>query len=251
MLCDLTRDDWVGMLGLGEHQLPRVAILRGTRNLKRHYAGHRALFDDVIDVGTPNALFEDVLLGTYRGVPVGYASVYGPAMASEIAHLFAVLGAGLLVQTGVCGGLADGLDAGDLVFPTSAGCGEGAASLYLPGVTEVPASPADLAWLQREVRDVPAMSGPQWTTSALLAERLEDCERWHQEGYIAVDMETATTFAVAQSFGRRAVSVLSVFDNPRHGAHLGMVEDEKDAARERGESEALRLVLGLVERERG
>lgn len=248
MLRDLTRQDWVDMLGLGGHRLPKVAIMRGTRNLRRHYDGHRQLLTDVIDVGSPNAMFEDLMIGDYRGVPVGYASVYGPAMGSEIAHVFAVLGAELIIQAGVCGGLADGLDAGDIVIASSAGCGEGAATHYLPGVDRVSASRDDVAWLGENVRGVPAMTGPMWTTSALLAESLDDCNRWHDAGNIAVDMETATTFAVAQAYGVRAVSVLSVFDNPRHGAHLGLVESDKDAAREAGEAEALRLVLGLVER---
>ena len=62
-------------------------------------------------------------------------------------------------------------------------------------------------------------------------------------------METASTFAVAEFFGVRRVSILSVFDNPRQGAHLGLTEAHKDAARAAGEAAMLTLLFSLVERE--
>lgn len=48
-------------------------------------------------------------------------------MASEIVHIFGALGTRAAIQTGNCGALTDGLVAGDLVVPTEAFCGEGAA----------------------------------------------------------------------------------------------------------------------------
>src|SRR2546425_8488071 len=132
MLKNLTRADWLAFLVLDPERIPPFLILRGTRNLRTRYDQHRALFDDVIDVGSPNGLFEDVFIGRHEGMDVGYASVYGGPMASEITHVFGVLGTRLVVQTGVCGALGDGITAGDLVVATEAGCGEGAASCYSP-----------------------------------------------------------------------------------------------------------------------
>ena len=54
------------------------------------------------------------------------------------------------------------------------------------------------------------------------------------------------TFAVAEYYGAKRVSILTVFDNPRHGAHLALTEHEKSEARALGESIALELVLGLA-----
>ena len=250
MLKDLTRLDWLGFLGLPEERVPSVLILRGTRNLRTNYVKHVAFFEDVLEVGSPNALFEDVFIGRRGSVTVGYASVYGAPMASEITHVFAVLGAGLVIQTGVCGALGDGIEAGDLVIATEARCAEGAAACYLPGVETVAATPELVGGVMADRSvSVPRHAGPVWTTAALLAEGRAELEQWHGEGYIAADMETASTFAVAEHFGMRRVSVLSVFDSPRQGAHLGLTEAHKGAARAAGEAAMLGVVLDLIERE--
>jgi uridine phosphorylase len=247
MLKELTRDDWLGFLNLDPHRIPYSLILRGTRNLRTRYAAYLAHFDDAVEIGSPNGLFEDLFIGRRAGVEVAYASVYGPAMASEIAHVFGALGTRLVIQTGVCGGLADGMNAGDLVIPRSAGCGDGASHCYLPGRTAIDATGSLVDRLMTVNGDgVARHDGPIWTTAALLAEGDAEIGAWHAAGYAAVDLETAATFAVAEHFGMARVSILTVFDNPRHGAHLALTETEKRAARDLGEQIALALVLSLA-----
>ena len=247
MLKELTKTDWLTFLNLDEDAIPTALVLRGTRNLRHNYAKYRAHLDDVIEVGSPNGLFEDVCIGRRDGIAVGYASVYGPAMASEITHLFGVLGTGLVVQTGVCGALGDGIAAGDLVIATEARCAEGAAACYLPGVETVAATPALVsAAMAHPAVSVARHAGPVWTTAALLAEGNAEIEAWHAAGYLAADMETATTFAVADYFGMRRLSLLSAFDNPRQGAHLGLTESAKDAARAAGEQAMFTLLFDLI-----
>lgn len=246
MLKDLTRADWLAALEIRPEQVPAALLLRGTRNLRRHYHAHAALFTDVAEVGSPNALFEDVLVGRYRGVPVGYASVYGAPMASEIAHVFGVLGTPLVVQTGVCGALGDAVGPGDLVVATAAGCGEGAAACYLPGRATVDASPDLVARLLARPSAVPRHAGPVWSTAALLAEGRAEVDAWHAAGYLAVDMETAAAFAVAEHFGMARVALLSAYDNPRRGEHLLLTEVGKAEARAAGEAAALDALLALL-----
>ncbi len=222
-------------------------MLRGTRNLKTHYAKHAAYFSDVLEIGSPNDIFDDVLIGSCRDVDVGYASVYGDAMASEVTHVFGVLGTSLVIQTGCCGALADGILAGDIVCATSARCGEGAAQYYVPGKQEVVASPD----LVRAVTDagidgVALHEGPIWTTSALLAEGRAEIESWRDQGCIAVDMETASTFAVAEYFGMRRLSLLFVFDNPCEGSHALLTEPAKHERRAKGEQAMIEMVFSVV-----
>ena len=247
MLKELTRDEWLSLLNIHEDKIPRVLMLRGTRNLKTNYAKHRAYFRDIFEVGSPNGIFEDVLIGAYKDVLVGYASVYGDAMASEITHLFGVLGTSLVIQTGCCGALADGVLPGDIICVTSAHCGEGASQYYLPHRQDVEAS-ADLVDL---VADTQAVSvdlhkGRIWTTSALLAEGKADIERWSDEGYIAVDMETASTFAVAEYFGMQRLSLLFAFDNPRQGDHILLNDVEKRERRAEGEQTMIDMVFSII-----
>ena len=249
MLKELTKSDWLGFLGLPQERIPSVLVLRGTRNLRTNYDKYRAHFDDVLEVGSPNALFEDVFIGRRGGSDVGYASVYGAPMASEITHVFGVLGTRLVIQTGVCGALGDGIEAGDLVVATAARCAEGAAASYLPGVETVAATPELVAEVMADQSvTVPRHAGPVWTTAALLAEGNAEIEQWHAEGYHAADMETATTFVVADYFGMRRVSLLYAFDNPRQGAHLGLTEAHKDEARAAGEAAMFALVFDLIAR---
>jgi purine-nucleoside phosphorylase len=74
---------------------------------------------------------------------------------------------------------------------------------------------------------VPRHAGPIWTTAALLAEGNAEIDAWHRQGYLAVDMETATTSGLAEWTGMQRVSILSVFDNPRQGAHIALTEHDQ------------------------
>ncbi len=249
MLKDLCRADWLACLDIPEARVPKVLLLRGTRNLKAAYDRHADLFEDPVAVGSPNGLFEDVLLGWYAGVPIAYASVYGDALASEVTHLFGVLGTELVIQTGCCGAFGAGIEAGDVVCATSAHCGEGAAQYYLPDHRVLDASPEVVHQLVRGWDGtMPLHQGPIWTTSALFAEGREELLGWAKAGCIAADMETATAFAVAEYFGVRRASLLYVFDNPREEEHLLAEGAALQARREAGDAAMVDAALRLISR---
>ena len=248
MLKDLTKDDWLSWLNVPPARIPKVLLLRGTRNLKHNFVKHAAYFENVIEIGSPNGIFEDVLIGDYHGITVGYASVYGDVMASEITHVFGVWGTSLVIQTGCCGGLGDHVLPGDLVCATSAHCGEGAAQYYLPGVQKVEPTPEIVSCVPDQVDSVPVHKGPIFTTSALLAEGMKEIGEWCTRGFIGVDMETASTFAVAQHFGMRRVSLLFAFDNPCRGEHILTGDVEKSSRREQGEQAMIKMVFTLIEK---
>lgn len=248
MLKDLTKSDWLRILDIPEARIPSVLILRGTRNFRTQYQAMLPLFENVLAVGTPNGILEDVFLGERRGVGIGFACVYGPSMASEIVHVFGVLGTRAVIQTGNCGALSARISAGDLFIATEAFCGEGAAAYYLADRTTVPASDECVAsrTLRGAVRDG-CHFGAIYTTAALFAESAEDLERWAASGFAAVDMETATTYAVAAHFGMQRVSILYAFDNPRQQEHLLLNDAEKDARRAIGNIRMRELAFELAE----
>ena len=248
MLKELTKSEWLSLLNIPENRVPTVLVLRGTRNLKVNYAKHSTFFTNVFEVGSPNGIFEDVLIGTYKNIDVGYASVYGDAMASEVTHLFGVLGTSLVIQTGCCGALTDSIQSGDLVCVTSAYCGEGAAQYYLPHTQEINAS-LELVeeTLSSTTVRVAIHKGRIWTTSALLAEGKAEIQEWSDRGYVAVDMETASTFAVAEYFGMQRLSLLFVFDNPNQGEHILLSDVEKQKRRALGEQAVIDTVFAIIE----
>ena len=111
MLKELTQADWMRILNIPASRIPAVLILRGTRNFRSKYEAMLPHFDNVLEIGTPNGIIEDVLIGDVRGRPVGFACVYGSSMASELVHVFGVLGTRTVLQIGNCGALADDLPA--------------------------------------------------------------------------------------------------------------------------------------------
>jgi ribosomal protein S18 acetylase RimI-like enzyme/purine-nucleoside phosphorylase len=247
MLKELTKSDWLNVLDLPESRIPSVLIVRGTRNFRAKYRAMRPHFDNVLDLGTPNGILEDVLVGDVHGWPVAFACVYGASMASEVVHVFGVLGTRAVIQIGNCGALADGLAAGDLFVADRAYCGEGAAQYYKPGGKWVQASASlvqsrTLSSLRPDERHVGAI----YTTAALFAEGVEDVERWFSEGFSAVDMETAATYAVAEHFGMERISILYGFDNPRRQEHLLLSDREKDVRRAAGNERMRQLALDLA-----
>ena len=248
MLRDLTKRDWLDWLCLPEDRVPHALVLRGTRNLKTNYGKHKELLINVLEIGSPNGIFEDVLIGDYQGIAIGYASVYGDSMASEIAHVFGVLGTTTVIQTGCCGAVVDEILAGDIVCAAAAYCGEGASQYYAPGKREVIASPDLVHLAKRYGPDHIGMhTGKVYTTAALLAESDMDIRRWKEEGYIAVDMETAATYAVADHFGMQCISLLFAFDNPSKGEHILLSDADKQQRRATGEMAMIKQVFSIVE----
>jgi uridine phosphorylase len=247
VLKDLTRDDWLSLLNVPESRIPVALILRGTRNLRSHCQTFQRHFTDILEVGTPNGVLEDVFIGDLDGRSVAYASVYGAPMTSEVMHVFGVLGTPLVIQTGCCGALADGSAVGDLFVATEAFCGEGAAQYYEPTEKTATASLDLREWIAVEqLNDVMLHTGRIYTTSALFAEGVEEVEAWHRAGFAAVDMETATTFTVAKYFDMDRASILFVFDNPRQKEHILLADAEKRQRRAMGNERMISLVLEVV-----
>ena len=246
MLRELTKEDWRSILRLPGERTPEVLILRGTRNLGTYYDRYRSLFRNVLDIGTPNGILEHVFVADLDNIPIAYASVYGAPMASELVHVFGVLGSSLVVQTGTCGALADEIGPGDIFVAKEAYCGEGASQYYREGKTVEGSSEI---WEMRainDVADIPVHFGRIFTTSALFAEGEKEIEEWHKKGFSAVDMETATTYGVAEYFGLDRISITYAFDNPRRKEHILLEDAEKDKKRTYANLRTTELILDLV-----
>jgi purine-nucleoside phosphorylase len=89
-------------------------------------------------------------------------------------------------------------------------------------------------------------TGKIYTTAALFAEGEADVERWFREGFVAVDMETAATYTVAESFEMDRVAILYGFDNPRRREHLLHSDSEKDVRRAEADRRMIQLALKLA-----
>lgn len=168
-------------------------------------------------------------------------------MTSEIVHIFGVLGTRLVVQTGCCGALGDEIGPGDLVLTTEAYCGEGAAQYYKgDGKTVRPTLSPECFLPETEADGIRCHLARMFTTAALFAEGEREIEQWFSEGWGAVDMETATSLAVAEHFGMESLALHFAFDNPRRKEHLLLSEPEKDERRRQGNRKMIETVLSVI-----
>jgi DeoD family purine-nucleoside phosphorylase len=144
-----------------------------------------------------------------RPLTIQSSGMGGPSAAIVIAEL-AALGATTLVRVGTCGALDESLALGDLVVATEAIAADGT-SRALGAGERVAASPELLDALLRAAgtggRHGPVVSSDLFYDGEQGAE-----EDWRAAGALAVEMETATVFALAAKRGLQAGSVLIVSD---------------------------------------
>jgi DeoD family purine-nucleoside phosphorylase len=134
----------------------------------------------------------------------------GPSAAIVISEL-AALGARRLLRVGTCGALDRSLGLGDLLIASEAIAADGT-SRALGADERVPASAELLAALTAAANgDV--RRGPVASTDLFYDDSPEREREWVRAGAIAVEMETATLFALARRLdGLQAGSVLIVSD---------------------------------------
>jgi DeoD family purine-nucleoside phosphorylase len=144
-----------------------------------------------------------------RPLTIQSTGMGGPSAAIVIAEL-ANLGVRTLIRVGTCGALAAELALGDLVVVTEALSFDGTSGVLArdarllpdPGLCDLLAASA----LARDHR------GPVASTDLFYDGPPGEEERWREAGALAVEMETATLFALAGRRLLRAASVLLVSD---------------------------------------
>ncbi len=149
--------------------------------------------------------------GTARdgaGLTIQSTGMGGPSAAIVISELIE-LGAERLLRVGTCGGLDPSLELGELVIAGEALTGDGT-SRVLAGSDRVAPTGAMLAALQ-------AAAGGAVRTGLVVSTDLfygpgRREQEWAAAGAIAVEMETATLFALAAGGEFEAGSVLIVTD---------------------------------------
>ncbi|MFK7800096.1 MAG: nucleoside phosphorylase [Anaerolineae bacterium] len=147
----------------------------------------------------------------------------GVGGTSVVAHLeyLAAWGVKQVVLIGVAGGLLPSISYGDVVVPTRSLRDEGVSIHYLPESRWArPAETLNLKITQALADIKPKVhSAPVWTTAAPFRETQAEVQDYAAEGMAAVEMETASLFAAAQSLGIAAAAVLVISDSLAAGVH--------------------------------
>ncbi|MBW7885767.1 MAG: hypothetical protein H3C34_24675 [Caldilineaceae bacterium] len=244
-IMEITAAEWLQALRLPASDIPDVVIVEGSWWRAQRTGWRLGYLENVRELNFP-----DIFWGRWRGRKVVYCCAYGAPRTVEIIHLFGVLGARLAVQIGTCGGLQTDLKPGDIILPTAAACRDGVAHLY----SKHDSAGADQQWLrvaqhQLVTRGHVTHVGPHITWSALFAQNGDNVQAWHTAGYLAVDMESATTLAVAQHFGLPALSMLVVWDDLTRGrSFLDPLTPEEQRRLDAGNSAVYEVALSLAEK---
>lgn len=153
--------------------------------------------------------------GAASGRPL---TLVGPAVGAPVAaivlELLAALGVERVIAVGACGSLQPDLPVGAAVLPTGARREEGTSYHYLPADAAVAPDPAlaEVLATAATAAGLAPRRGPIWTTDALFRETASKVQRYGAEGLLAVDMETATLFAVGRAVGLAVAALLVVSD---------------------------------------
>lgn len=144
-----------------------------------------------------------------RPLTIQATGMGGPSAAIVIAEL-ADLGATTIVRVGTCGALHESLSLGDLLVATEALAADGT-SRALGAGERVAASPDLLEALMRAAGE-DGRHGPVVSTDLFYDGAAGSEQAWLADGALAVEMETATLFALAARRGLRAGCALIVSD---------------------------------------
>jgi len=143
------------------------------------------------------------------------AIAYGGALLSEYLHLACLFGSRQNILLGSCGGLKKGVASLELIVPDWSSATESSANAYQPDANGKYSSDKDLsdklAGLLSEKHRV--HRGSTITFQAMLAETWDDIQKWTEQGFVGVEMEAATVFAVSDHFDVPAAAALMIGDN--------------------------------------
>jgi DeoD family purine-nucleoside phosphorylase len=163
----------------------------------------------------------------------------GPSAAIVAEELIA-LGARRLVRVGTCGALADGLELGSLLVADGVLAADGTSRAL--GAGEVVRPDTELhAALTASAEG--ARTGLVVSSDLFYDPDEDRAARWAAAGALAVEMEAATLFAVAERHGVAAACVLAVSDIVATRTRIG-ADDLERAEAELGRAGAAALARG-------
>jgi uridine phosphorylase len=141
-------------------------------------------------------------------------STGGAASAAELELLIAS-GIKKVVAFGTGGAMLTNIAKNTIIVPTAAIRGEGVSYHYLPPSEEVAQNPKVVGTIKRlfSQKQVDFLSGKIWTTDAVYRETAGKTKQMVERGCLAVDMELASLFAVAEFRGISLAGFLIIDDN--------------------------------------
>ncbi len=190
--------------------------------------------------------------GLWEGVPVGVVSTGVGAPGAAICVEEAVrAGARLFIRVGTAGALQDHVQDGHLIVALAAARAEGTTPRLMPRDLPAVADPEVAAqlWEEARRREIPVTRGVVVTLDAFYRGVLDlGLDAYSRAGALAVEMECAAIFGVAQLRGVRAGAILAI-DGDARRASSGEYDPHRSVVQEAVDAEievALRVAAALA-----
>lgn len=162
-----------------------------------------------------NEFLKPILEFKVNGKLYWFVIAYGGALLSEYLHLGCTFGSKTNILLGSCGGLKKGALSRDIVIPTWSYAEESSAKAYQPNAENKYSANEELSSsVAKKLEQLYTVHrGATVTYQAMMAETWEDVQRWAGQGYVGVEMEAATVFAISNHFGVPSAAILRIGDN--------------------------------------
>lgn len=151
-----------------------------------------------------------------RDVSVLASGMGMPSMSIYATELIRVYGATRIVRVGTAGGIADEVQLGEVVIASAAHTDSSMADFRIPGVrfSHVPAFDL-LEGAVRAARDrgIAHRVGPVFSSDTFYSDRPEQTRGLAEHHTLAVEMEAAALYGIAQREGVQALAVCTVSDH--------------------------------------
>lgn len=155
--------------------------------------------------------------GTSHPLSVMGSGMGQPSASIYATELFREYGVQRIIRVGTCGGIAEGVQVGDVIIGTGAHTDSMMNQHRVPGINFSATASFELAaaaWAARDqVTEGSVLTGPivskdhfYWTVPGMI-------EGLRAHGTLGVEMEAAALYGVANEFGRQALAVLTVSDH--------------------------------------
>lgn len=239
---ELTKNDWLKAFNIEEKDVPKSFIIHGAWEHEKHLTTWKNKIGN--DIWAPHW---NTIIGNINHQRIGFANVFGGPSAAVICHQFASLGTGIFIQTGYFGGLSNNVQFGDILIVTAAEMADGVSNWYLPDqqIVQSDRELIEAAINFCEGRGLSYVTGTVFTTGAIMVETDELIQNWAERGHIGVDMETATTLAVARKFNRKAIGLLNLSDHIIKGDTFYTPNNKRNEIKEKTDEKLRELALYL------
>jgi len=235
MYKELTKKDWNKLLKFPEDKEVDAVIVSGNSlaNREREIGFLEQALSNYKDVKKVEYIQDNFFSSIYEfeigDKLIWFDVVYGGAYLSELLHVGCLFGSKKNFLVGTCGGLQKNLETGDLVIPTYTYGNESTTRIYQPDIKDHKhyADKELREEFVKSISDYKIHSGPIITCQGMLGETPEDIKKWSEEGYLGVEMESSTFFAVSNSFNVPSVAVMHISDNLVKNILYGGEELEK------------------------